>query len=210
MKSFLNLLYPFFKRFFDITVSFIGCIVLLPLLFFVKIVYLFYGDYAPTLYRQERVGKNGKKIRIFKIRSMVPKADELLKELLKNPKYKQEWERNQKLEDDPRITRFGRFLRKTSLDEVPQFINVLIGDMSVIGPRPLLENELEEHGGSPELYQSVRPGITGWWAANGRSAVSYEQRLELEYYYIENRSLWLDIKCVFKTVITVLKKEGAQ
>ena len=101
-------------------------------------------------------------------------------------------------------------LRKTSLDEFPQFINVLKGDMSLIGPRPLVKGELDSHNGNHEIYESVKPGISGWWAANGRSELLYDERLELEYYYAENCSLWLDLKCIFKTIVTVIKKEGAK
>ena len=141
---------------------------------------------------------------------MVYNAEEVLVELLKQPEYKKEWDLNQKFENDPRITKVGNILRKTSLDEVPQFLNVLFNDMSLIGPRPLVEGELDAHNGKHELYESVKPGITGWWACNGRSATTYEKRLELEYYYIENRSLMLDMKCIFKTVEAVIGEKGAK
>ena len=141
---------------------------------------------------------------------MVPNADEVLKELLKDPKYKEEWDLNQKFEHDPRITSMGNILRKTSLDELPQFINILIGDMSLIGPRPLVPGELDSHNGNHELYESVRPGISGWWAANGRSATTYERRLELEYYYVQHCGLILDLRCVFRTIKAVIFKTGAK
>ena len=141
---------------------------------------------------------------------MVCNADEVLKELLKDPKYKKEWDLNQKFENDPRITKIGNILRKTSLDELPQFINVIKGDMSMIGPRPLVEGELDAHKGNHAIYESVRPGISGWWAANGRSATTYERRLELEYFYCKNCNLILDIKCVFLTIAAVLFKTGAK
>ena len=133
-----------------------------------------------------------------------------LKELLKNPKYKKEWDKNQKLEHDPRITKIGKIIRKTSLDEVPQFINVFKGDMSLIGPRPLVEGELDAHNGNHEIYEKVKPGITGWWACNGRSATTYDERLKLEYYYAENASLVLDIKCIFRTIKAVISRTGAK
>lgn len=202
--------YRFFKRLFDILFSVIGCAVLIPLTLIVKFAFLVTGDFAPIFYRHKRIGRNGKIIRIFKFRSMVPNADNVLKKLLKKPRYKAEWNKNQKLEKDPRVTKLGKFLRKTSIDEVPQFINVLLGEMSIIGPRPLAVGELEAHGGNPEIYTSVRPGITGWWAANGRSDTTYKERLELEYYYIENLSLQLDIKCVFRTIVAVITKKGAK
>lgn len=210
MSKIRKICYLVIKRLFDIVFAIIGCVFLIPVAICVKIAYMVSGDFSPIFYRQARIGKNGKPLNIFKIRSMVPKADKVLGELLKDPEYHKEWSQNQKIENDPRITKIGKILRKTSLDEMPQFLNVLLGTMSVVGPRPLVEGELIDHGGNPEIYESIRPGITGWWAANGRSATTYEQRLELEYYYIENRSLWLDIKCIFKTVSAVISRRGAQ
>ena len=209
--SIKNYIFLGVKRLFDIIVALIGCIALLPLMLIVKICNMISGDLNPIFYKQKRIGKNGKFIYIYKFRSMVPNADEILKELLeKSPERKKEWEENQKFEHDPRITKIGNILRKTSLDEVPQMINVLKGDMSLIGPRPLIEGELDSHNGNHELYESVRPGITGWWACNGRSATTYEERLKLEYYYVQNMSLTLDIKCIIKTVLAVIKKDGAK
>ena len=198
------------KRLFDILCSLLGVLVMIPVALITKICYLISGDTKSIFYTQKRIGKNGKFIYIYKFRSMVWNADEVLKELLKQPKYKKEWKENQKFENDPRITKIGKFLRKTSLDELPQFINVLKNDMSMIGPRPLVEGELDDHNGNHEIYERVKPGITGWWAANGRSATTYKKRLELEYYYVENCSLLLDIKCIFKTIKAVLFKTGAK
>ena len=198
------------KRLFDILIALIGCLFLLPVILIVKISYLLHKDFDSIFFRQKRIGKNGKEFNLYKFRSMVPNADEVLKELLKDPKYKEEWDLNQKFEHDPRITSMGNILRKTSLDELPQFINILIGDMSLIGPRPLVPGELDSHNGNHELYESVRPGISGWWAANGRSATTYEKRLELEYYYVKYCSILLDIKCVFKTIKAVVFKTGAK
>lgn len=198
------------KRLFDILCSLLGVLVMIPVAIVTKICYLISGDTKSIFYTQKRIGKNGKFIYIYKFRSMVWNADEVLKELLKQPKYKKEWKENQKFENDPRITKIGKFLRKTSLDELPQFINVLKNDMSMIGPRPLVEGELDDHNGNHDIYERVKPGITGWWAANGRSATTYKKRLELEYYYVENCSLLLDIKCIFKTVKAVLFKTGAK
>ena len=198
------------KRLFDILCSLLGVLVMIPVAIIAKICYLISGDTKSIFYTQKRIGKNGKFIYIYKFRSMVWNADEVLKELLKQPKYKKEWKENQKFENDPRITKIGNFLRKTSLDELPQFINVLKNDMSMIGPRPLVEGELDDHNGNHEIYERVKPGITGWWAANGRSATTYKKRLELEYYYVENCSLLLDIKCIFKTIKAVLFKIGAK
>lgn len=198
------------KRLFDILIALIGCLFLLPVIIIVKISYLLHKDFDSIFFRQKRIGKNGKEFNLYKFRSMVPNADEVLKELLKDPKYKEEWDLNQKFEHDPRITSMGNILRKTSLDELPQFINILIGDMSLIGPRPLVPGELDSHNGNHELYESVRPGISGWWAANGRSATTYERRLELEYYYVQHCSLILDIRCVFRTIKAVIFKTGAK
>lgn len=198
------------KRLFDILIALIGCLFLLPVILIVKISYLLHKDFDSIFFRQKRIGKNGKEFNLYKFRSMVPNADEVLKELLKDPKYKEEWNLNQKFEHDPRITSMGNILRKTSLDELPQFINILIGDMSLIGPRPLVPGELDSHNGNHELYESVRPGISGWWAANGRSATTYERRLELEYYYVQHCSLILDIRCVFRTIKAVIFKTGAK
>lgn len=198
------------KRLFDILIALIGCLFLLPIILIVKISYLLHKDFDSIFFRQKRIGKNGKEFNLYKFRSMVPNADEVLKELLKAPKYKEEWDLNQKFEHDPRITSMGNILRKTSLDELPQFINILIGDMSLIGPRPLVPGELDSHNGNHELYESVRPGISGWWAANGRSATTYERRLELEYYYVQHCSLILDIRCVFRTIKAVIFKTGAK
>ena len=203
-------LYFFIKRFFDLFVSIFGIILLLPVALFVKLAYLLHGDLNSIFYTQKRIGKNGKFIYIYKFRSMVPNAEEVLKELLKDPKYKKEWDKNQKLNNDPRITKIGKVLRKTSLDELPQLVNVFYGDMSFIGPRPLVEGELDSHNGDHKIYESVRPGITGWWAANGRSNIDYKERLELEYYYCKNCSILLDIKCFFKTIGAVITKTGAK
>ena len=202
--------YVVIKRLFDLFCALLGCIALLPVAIIVKICYMCTGDFHSIFYRQKRIGKNGKYIYIFKFRSMVWNSEEILKDLLKDKKYKKEWDLNQKFENDPRVTKVGNILRKTSLDELPQFLNVLKNDMSLIGPRPLCEGELDAHNGNHKIYESIKPGITGWWACNGRSATTYEKRLELEYYYVKNRSLLLDIKCIFKTVGAVVGKKGAK
>lgn len=213
-KSILRIIernvYFFIKRVFDIFLSIVGVIFLIPLIAIVKIINILNGDYKTIFYKQKRVGKNGKLIYIYKFRTMIPNADIVLKELLKEPKYKKEWAETQKFENDPRITKVGNVLRKTSLDEIPQVLNVLKGDMSFIGPRPLVVGELDFHKGNHEIYESVKPGITGWWACNGRSDLTYKERLELEYYYAKNCSILLDIKCFFKTIMVVLNHKGAK
>ena len=203
-------IYLFIKRVFDIICSLIGCVFLIPIAFIIKICYLLSGDTHCIIYSHVRIGKNGRPFKLYKFRSMVPNADEVLKELLKDEKYKEEWDKYHKLDNDPRITKIGNLLRKTSLDEMPQFINVLIGDMSMIGPRPLIRGELDQHKGNHLIYESMRPGITGWWACNGRSATNYKERLELEYYYINNCSILLDIKCIFLTIKAVISRSGAK
>lgn len=197
------------KRLFDIGVGAIGCIAMLPIAGIVKLSYVISGDKHSIFYRQTRVGLRGKPFQLWKLRSMVWNADEVLEELLDNPEARREWERDQKLSNDPRITPIGRILRRTSMDELPQFINVLKGDMSIIGPRPLVPGELEAHGGR-QLYNKVRPGITGWWACNGRSNIPYYERLELEYFYVTHCSLYLDALCIFRTFVAVFSRDGAQ
>ena len=204
-----QMIYMAVKRLMDIVFGLVGLIALLPLMLIVKVSFLLTGDTRSIFYTQTRVGLNGKPFQLLKFRSMVWNAGELLQELLKDPKYAKEWAENQKLENDPRITKMGGFLRKTSLDEVPQFLNVLKGDMSAIGPRPLVVGELEQHGGL-QLYNQVKPGITGWWGCNGRSNTTYDERLELEYYYVKNCSLWLDALCVVKTAVVLIKRDGAK
>lgn len=204
-----QIFYLFFKRLLDILFGLIGLVLLIPVALAVKLAYLISGDRASIFYTQKRVGRNGKIIRILKFRTMVKDADKKLEELLKDEKYRAEWEANQKLTDDPRITKPGKILRKLSVDELPQLVNILNGSMSLVGPRPLIEDELESHGGL-KLYQKVKPGITGWWACNGRSNIEYRERLELEYYYIKHFSMYLDMLCVFRTILAVLKKEGAE
>ena len=166
-------LYDPLKRILDILISLLACLFLLPIFLIIKLSYVLSGDKESIIYSHKRVGKNGKEFRLYKFRSMVPDADEILKELLKDEKYRQEWEKDHKFDDDPRITKVGNFIRKTSIDEFPQFINVLKGDMAIIGPRPLVPGELKAMNGLG-LYEKVKPGITGWWACNGRSSISYE------------------------------------
>ena len=201
-------MYRYTKRLLDILLSLIGLVFLIPICIVVKIFFLCGGDRKSIFFKQVRVGKDGKLFMMYKFRSMVHNAEELLEELLKYERYRKQWADNQKIDNDPRTTKIGLFLRKTSLDELPQLLNVFKGDMSIVGPRPLVEGELEEHGGS-KLYWKEKPGLTGWWGCHGRSDVDYEQRLELEYYYIRNMSFKLDVICIFKTITAVLNHEGA-
>lgn len=209
--SYKKLTYLFIKRLFDILFGLIGLLLIVPFVLIVKLAYVITGDFSSIFYKQTRIGKDGKKFKLYKIRSMVKDADKVLEKTLElDPILNEEWKQNQKLENDPRITKIGKVIRKLSIDEIPQFINVLKGDMSIIGPRPLVKGELDSHNGNHEIYESVRPGITGWWACNGRSATTYKKRLELEYYYCENCSLLLDLKCIFLTIKAVLFRDGAK
>ncbi|QAR33524.1 exopolysaccharide biosynthesis polyprenyl glycosylphosphotransferase [Geovibrio thiophilus] len=162
-------------------------------------------------YSHKRVGRGGKVIGVLKMRSMYKDADVRLKDILdSDPVKRAEWETSFKLKDDPRVTKVGRFIRKTSIDEMPQFINVLRGDMSVVGPRPIIRTELDEYYGKDgEYYCMVRPGITGIWQVSGRSDTDYTFRVGLDSWYVMNWSIWLDIMIILKTVKAVIKKEGA-
>lgn len=197
------------KRLFDIVFSLLMMPVLLFLAIIIRVVLYIKSETGPLFYKQVRVGKDGKEFEIYKFRTMTPDAENELNNLLEQESNKDEWIQYHKFENDPRITPIGLFLRKTSIDEFPQFVNVLKGDMSIIGPRPLVPGELELHGGLP-IYNRIRPGITGWWACNGRSILTYNERLEHEYYYIKNISLWLDVRILFKTIKCVFLKTGAR
>lgn len=192
----------------------ISCILLaLPFIlvaFFIITILIMLDSEGPVFYRQTRIGRYGRRFYVYKFRTMVQNADELLQTYLaKSPELRAEWLATHKLKNDPRITRVGAILRKTSLDELPQLWNILIGEMSLIGPRPIVDAEVEKYGDCFELYTQVRPGLTGLWQVSGRSDTSYEQRVELDKYYVLNRSLKLDIQILWKTVFVVLKKDGA-
>ena len=202
--------YFFTKRLFDIFASIVGIIIFLFISIVVKIFYLCTKDFKSIIYVHERIGKNGKKFKMYKFRTMVWNSQEMLEELLKDPKIKKEWNENFKLDNDPRITFIGKILRKTSIDELPQFINILKGDMSLIGPRPLVEEEVELYKKKKHKLLSVRPGLTGYWACNGRSNCTPKERRNLELYYVDNCSILLDIKIFVMTIVKVLKREGAK
>lgn len=201
--------YFFIKRMFDIILSLIALLISSPFLIIIAIL-IKMEDKGPVFYKHKRIGKNGKYIYLYKFRSMYKDADIRLKEMLKDPKIKKKWEENFKLENDPRITRVGNIIRKTSLDELPQLLNILKGEMSIVGPRPIIDGEIEKYGKNKDKFLSVKPGLTGWWACNGRSCTNYDDRIKLELYYVDNCSIILDIRCIFKTAISVLKKEGAK
>lgn len=202
-----NNLYFIFKRFFDFTFSLLSIILLFP---FLLIIFIFIklDSKGPAIYKHERLGKNGQTIGIYKFRTMVANADECFEKFTKEQK--EEYNKNFKLENDPRITKVGKFLRNTSLDELPQLLNILKGEMSIIGPRPVVKKEILKFGKQKDKYLSVLPGLTGWWGCNGRSDITYEDRIKLELYYIDNISFKLDVICFFKTIGAVLKKSGAK
>ena len=206
-----HIIYRFVKRLIDILGGLVGIVLLIPVTLCVYLARkILKEDDGPLFYEQLRIGKNGKKFRLYKFRSMCIDADKKLKEYLaENEEARKEFEENQKLKDDPRITKIGNFLRKTSLDELPQMINILKGEMSFIGPRPVVDGEIEKYGANKNKFLSIKPGLTGYWQANGRSNTTYAERIDMELYYVDNQSLWLDIKIFFKTFISVIKKEGA-
>ena len=201
--------YLFVKRLFDIICGLIGIILLIPLTIIIKIAYICHGDFYSVFYTQKRIGKNGKEFTIIKYRSMVPGADKDLSKLLENnAALKEEYKINKKLRKDPRITKVGSFLRKTSLDEMPQFINVFCGEMSVIGNRPYLPGEKEDMGYYFDTIVSLKPGITGYWQVSGHNDTNFVQRLKLEEEYAKKASLGLDTRIFFMTFGVVLGKRG--
>ena len=206
-----NVIYRFIKRTIDIIGALFGIILLIPTTIMLYIVRkILKEDDGPLFYEHLRYGKNGKMFRIYKYRSMCMDADAKLKEYLEqNEEARKEFEEYQKLSNDPRITKLGNFLRRTSLDELPQMLNILRGDLSFVGPRPVVKNELERYGKNKDTFLSVKPGLTGYWQVNGRSNTTYDERMEMELYYARNCSLWLDAKIFIKTFVTVLKREGA-
>lgn len=199
--------YDFFKRCFDIFCSLLALILLSPFFFLICIA-IKLDSKGKAIFTHKRVGKNGKDIYIYKFRSMHANADELMKNF--TPEQKAEFQTNFKLQNDPRITKVGNLLRKTSLDEFPQLLNVLKGDLSLVGPRPVLDVETRLYGNYRDMFLSVKPGLTGFWAANGRSNISYRRRKAMEIYYVKNRSFLLDIKIIFMTVVSVFSRQGAR
>jgi Undecaprenyl-phosphate galactose phosphotransferase WbaP len=165
---------------------------------------------GPVFFRQTRIGRFGRKFTVYKFRTMVQNADqELQNHLDKSPELRAEWVATQKLKQDPRLTRLGALLRKSSLDELPQLWNIIIGDMSLVGPRPIVDAEVKKYGKCFKYYIQVRPGLTGLWQVSGRNDTTYERRVELDEHYVRNRSLKLDLQILLKTVSVVLKQDGA-
>lgn len=198
------------KRFIDILGGICGIFLLIPLTLIIFLANLISGDNGPLFYSQERLGKNGKKFKMYKFRSMVVGADEKLQNYLEeNEEARMEFKKYRKLKNDPRITRFGKFIRKTSLDEFPQFINVIKGDMSLVGPRPYLENEKEDMTYFYKYIVSCKPGITGFWQISGRSDVTFEDRVKMDMEYFRKSCLKVDVKILGLTVKKVIGRDGA-
>ena len=199
-------LYSIIKKIMDLILSLIGLILLIPV-FLILAILVKLDSKGPVFYAHTRKGKNRSDIKIYKFRTMYSNSDEIFESF--SDEQKEEYYKNFKLDNDPRVTKVGDFLRRTSLDEIPQLINVLKGDLSLVGPRPIVEKEICKYGQYADKLFSVIPGITGYWQSHGRSDTSYEERIEMDMYYIDNKSILLDIKIMFKTVISVIKKEGA-
>lgn len=205
------MVYKFLKRVIDIIGGLVGVILLIPMTLCIYIARVINKENdGPIFYEQLRVGKNGKEFRFYKYRSMVMNADEKLEEYLEqNEEARLEYQKYKKLRHDPRITKLGEFLRKTSIDEFPQFINVLKGDMSLVGPRPYLHREIKDMGDNYKVITSVKPGLTGYWQVNGRSATDFKTRMKMDMDYISDRTLWKDTKFLIKTFLKIFVKEGA-
>ena len=194
--------YKFVKRTTDVVLASVALVILSPVFLIIAIA-IKLDSKGPVFFKHTRIGKNGKIIKLYKFRSMVINAEELIKSF--TPEQMKEYKENYKLTNDPRITRVGNILRKTSLDELPQLINIIKGDLSIIGPRPVVAEELKKYQYNIDKFLSVTPGLTGYWAANGRSNTTYEERMEMELYYIDNLSLKMDLKVFFKTILSVVK-----
>lgn len=200
-----SLFYFIFKQFLDITLAFIGIIVLLPVLLIIALC-IKLDDGGPILHFREIIGKSGRRFFALKFRTMIPNADTYL---AKHPELLKKFQQNMKLEHDPRVTRMGKFLRKTSLDELPQLFNVLVGQMSLVGPRIIHPSELPRYGEYAQKRLSVKPGITGLWQISGRQHISYDERVQLDMRYIDNRSFFVDLAILVKTLKVFVVHTGA-
>lgn len=198
-----------FKWMFDCLCSFVGIIVVTPL-FLVLSILIYLDSPGPVVFAHQRIGQKGEMFPCYKFRTMVTNSQEVLEKYLKNhPDAREEWARDFKLKDDPRVTKIGSFLRKTSLDELPQFFNVIKGEMSLVGPRPIVQAEVVRYGEYINDYYLVRPGITGMWQVRGRNDIGYSERVKLDSWYVRNWSMWIDIVLLLKTVKVVIGRKGA-
>jgi Undecaprenyl-phosphate galactose phosphotransferase WbaP len=197
------------KRILDLSLIIIPLPIVLPVCIIIGIFVKFTSP-GPLFYGHIRVGKNGRQLKCWKFRSMYKDADKQLDKILsQDPEMRRQWEKERKFINDPRVTKFGKFLRKTSLDELPQLWNIFLGEMSFVGPRPVTDGELVKYGDSADYILSVTPGLSGMWQTSGRSDTEYEERITLDTYYIQNWSIWLDIWIIIKTIWVVLKGKGA-
>jgi undecaprenyl-phosphate galactose phosphotransferase len=197
------------KRLFDIAATIVGGILISPILLIIAI-WVYHDSPGPVIFKHRRVGKDGKEFNCYKFRSMCVNSKEVLEHLLAtDPAAKAEWDKEFKLKDDPRITRSGAFLRKTSLDELPQLWNVLKGEMSLVGPRPIVRSEMALYGKYIKEYKMVRPGITGIWQTSGRSNIDYPERVQMDNWYVHNWSVWLDLVLLWRTIGVVMACDGA-
>jgi Undecaprenyl-phosphate galactose phosphotransferase WbaP len=197
------------KRLMDVGIVTISGMILLPILIAIALM-IKLSSPGPVLYKHERLGKNGKRFYAYKFRSMVMDADKRLKTMLEsNPEIRDEWEKSQKIKNDPRTTGIGKLLRRTSLDELPQFINILKGEMSLVGPRPIVHSEIKRYDEDFHRIFSVHPGLTGLWQVSGRSDTDYTDRIFFDTYYLQSWSVWLDLWIIYKTIGVVLKGKGA-
>lgn len=199
-------MYVFVKRVLDLVCSLLALVLGSPILLIVALA-IRIDSKGPIVFGHMRIGKNGKPIKVYKFRTMYENASEIFENF--SEEQKREYYINFKLDNDPRITKIGSFLRKTSLDELPQLINIIKGDMSIVGPRPIVEKEIDKYGIYANKMFSVVPGLTGYWQANGRSDTTYDERVQMDMYYIDNRSLLMDFKIILKTIVAVVKKDGA-
>jgi Undecaprenyl-phosphate galactose phosphotransferase WbaP len=198
------------KRTIDVAAALVIGLIALPVMLLIAVASKLTSP-GPVLFGHRRIGQGGREFRVWKFRSMVINGDAVLKDYLEcDPKARDEWERTQKLSNDPRVTQLGRILRKTSLDELPQLWNVLVGDMSLIGPRPIIRSECHHYGKHIELYKSVPPGLSGLWQVSGRSDTSYEERVQLDASYVLNWSVWLDLCILVRTIPSMLSGHGAR
>ena len=205
------IIYQAIKRIIDIFGALLGCILLIPMSIIIKIISIINKDYNSIFYLQERIGKDGKIFKLIKYRTMILNADEKLEELMNcDTKIANEYKKYKKLDNDPRITKIGNYLRKSSVDEFPQFINILFNQMSLVGPRPYLEREKKDMGKSYKEIIKVKPGLTGLWQARGRSNVGFENRCKLDRFYDEHKGLWFDFKILIWTVVSVFQSNGAK
>lgn len=201
----------FVKRVFDIVFSLFAIIILTPVYIIVALLIMIKSPGAPVIFAHKRIGKDGKFFRVYKFRTMVANAEQILEDWLENhPDIKAEYEKDFKLKDDPRIIPgIGNFMRNTSIDELPQFFNSLLGNMSIVGPRPIVEKEVGKYGKYAIKLYSVKPGVTGLWQVSGRNDINYDERVAIDMEYIDDQTLWGDIKIIIQTVLVMVLKKGA-